>query len=220
MEIRPDYAPGSKKLWGERVYLIGGGPSLIGFPFEKLCGRTVLAVNDAMLSLSWATAVFSVDRQWASKRQDALRQFEGEVYLAMPSDVADIPGAVYLERDYGDGLSLEWPRVRMGGTSGYGAVNLAVLKGGKQLVLLGYDYSYRQGQSHWFPTYPWFQSGNERYMRGWAGKFLTMTDTLKRIRVQVVTAGEGSRITAFPKVPLTTVLQELEADNASVELFR
>ena len=54
-----------------------------------------------------------------------------------------IPGATYLERSRTDGLSDDLTTVHLGGCSGYGALNVAVLKGAhskKIAELLGHDY--------------------------------------------------------------------------------
>ena len=55
-EILPD---GS---WsGRRCFIVGGGPSLKGFDFERLRGERVIAINKAFYDVPFADIVFAMD---------------------------------------------------------------------------------------------------------------------------------------------------------------
>ena len=197
----------SGKPWGE-VFLIGGGPSLRGFNFECLRGRVLVAVNDAAVHVPFASALFSMDAGWIHNRREMVDRFAGEKYLAVASDFhfPSGPVACYLKRDrQGIGLSIDPGVVYMGGgNSGYGALNLAVLNGATRIVLLGYDLN--GPNQHWHPGYEWADalSSNALYRR-WAEQFDLAAVELRRRGIQVINASPYSRITAFRKVPLTSV---------------
>lgn len=188
--------------WTE-VFLVGGGSSLKGFDFTRLRERVVVAVNDALLYLPWATAVFSIDAQWVENRLHQLRTFAGSKYLAI-SPVNGLE-ANYLQKVRGLELSEQWPVVHAAGNSGYGALNLAVLKGAKRIVLLGYDfYSAKQ---HWHAGYRWVStSAEDGVYAHWAEHFTSALPQLNRLGVEVLNASPKSLITAFPKVSIDEVL--------------
>ncbi len=189
-------------MW-EEALLIGGGPSLCGFDFDRLRGRTVVAINDAMCSLPWAPVMFSADSTWVENRQSELASFKGERYLAIarPTSISDVE---HLIRGRGVGLSIQWPIVNIHGTSGYGALNLAFLKGAKTIFLLGYDYS--QANHHWYQNYTWQGLGRDHVFEQWAKHFVLAATQLQAAGVKVYNACPESVITAFPKIKLGDVI--------------
>jgi hypothetical protein len=198
----------SGKPWGE-VFLIGGGPSLRGFDFERLRGRVLVAVNDAAVHVPFASALFSMDATWIRNRWREITNFTGEKYLAVAEDF-DFTNAVdacYLKRcRRGIGLSEDPAVIYMGGgNSGYGALNLAFLRGATRIVLLGYDLN--QSGQHWHSGYSWMGLGGDDVYGRWAEWFNEAVVRLREHGVQVVNASIHSRITAFPKVPLAAALE-------------
>lgn len=190
----------------DKVYLVGGGPSLRGFDFELLRGQVVVAINDASRYLPWATALFSADVMWMTNRREHIESFSRHRFLAIPPDQrGELRGVEYLTRLRLLGLSEVLGCVHLGGTSGYAALNLAVLKGAKEIVLLGYDYS---GTDRWYPDYDWSSRGRGQFEHEeWARNFDTMLPALAVAGVKVTNASPESKITAFPKVELNQVLE-------------
>jgi hypothetical protein len=198
---------GSAPDWGE-VCLVGGGPSLRGFPFERLKGRTVVAINDAMLYLPWAAAVFSIDLRWMENRVAELAGFAGEKYLAIPEGHPGFPvlGATWLRRLPRYGFSDDPEAIVCAGNGGYGALNLAYLKGARTIYLLGYDFCH--SSVRWHRGYDWQGAGNDRMYDKWAKRFIDALPYLKAKGVCVYNASLGSRITAFPKISLEDLIQK------------
>lgn len=195
----------SSPNWRE-VYLIGGGPTLHGFNFERLRGHVTVAVNDAFRYVPWASALFSLDATWIRRRRAEVESFQGEVYLAVAEDFDEpLPkNAIRLLRVRGArGLSDNPSSVCMGGgNSGFGAFNLAYLKGAQRIILLGYDYCH--SKVHWFSNYAW-QSGNSHdamYYK-WAQEFKYTTRQLAAKGIEVLNASWNSTISCFPKVELS-----------------
>lgn len=174
-----------------RAWIVAGGPSARKFDLGRLRGETVLAVNDA-LDLLLArrlppTAVASLDNNWIRRRRADLERFEGEKYLALPletwPDCAGIRGATYLRWSHADGLSEDPTRVCTGGNSGYGALNVAYLKGAREIFLVGYDMDPRDGPAH----------------ATWARLFRATLPQLAARRARVVNLNPNSFIDAFPR---------------------
>lgn len=189
--------------------LVGGGPSLRNFPFSRLRGRTVVAINDAILHLPWATAAFSADTPWMNHRQKEIMEFHGERYLciAPDSEVCRSPGVEFLWKIRLPGLSTQPDCLHLNGTSGAAAINLAVLKGAKKIWLLGYDGA--KGAEHWFDGYPWqAPSSDPRLYPLWNSHFHSMLPQLGEMGVEVLNCNLDSAIDAFPKVPILEVLKE------------
>lgn len=210
-ETRNSYGTVSSPYWGE-AFLIGGGPSLRGFDFELLRRRTTVAVNDAALHLPWATALFSLDQTWVSKREREIRAFAGEKFLAPPESlVGRIDGVTYLRRCHDPGLSTDPSSICLGGNSGYGALNLAYLKRAKRIVLLGFDLSTENGRN-WHVGYQWNTSPRCHHFDGWARHFAEAAVILKREGVEVVNASADSVIDCFPKIPLKVLVEQLQGD--------
>lgn len=193
----------------ETTYIVAGGPSLVGEDLTKLEGRTVLVVNDAVRHLPKATAAFSADRNWAMRRLPDLRSFKGEKYLAIGYEIPD-PTIHNLRKSREPGLSSD-PGVICSCSSGYGALNVAFLKGAKKIFLLGFDYT--QGGRHWYP---------ERGTRGingigfvaWAQRYGTTLPQLLEAGVQVWNANPASRIECFPKISFSDLLKKISPDSA------
>jgi len=191
--------------WSERpVFVIGGGPSLRGHDLEGLRSKGhVLSVNAAAFQVD-SDALFSRDNLFAKRYRTeiALQAKEREVYLAMDASPEDgpIPGATYLRRDHNQIVSLDPEAVADGKHSGFGAISLAILKGARRIVLLGYDLnppSVRQ-RSHWHDTYApaEVEFGFVHYPT-WARAVDQIAEHLPD-GVEVVNANPQSAVRAFP----------------------
>src|ERR1039458_832867 len=128
--------------WNERTaYLIGGGSSLSGFALKTLCGLGhCIGINHSMFAIPVAAGV-SIDQRFIEERHQELAKFAQttQLYLA-PGDhfcqtVDPVAGAIYLRSEFVQGLSASCDLLHTGGTSGYAALNLAVLKRARKIVL-------------------------------------------------------------------------------------
>jgi hypothetical protein len=203
--------------WGRRpVAIIGGGPSLARFDFSRLQGRfTVLAVNASIFDLPWADAGFSIDRRAARIWWPRLIT---EVHMPLVFAVPDpwlvnfagapTPNMTFIRRVQSLAFSEHPAQIAAGGTSGFGALNYAVLKGAQKIVLLGFDYGPRAGvwhhnQQHY--AFPHRQNGGD--WAQWARNFDGVAPGLKARGIEVLNASPASAITAFPRVSIEEALQ-------------
>lgn len=202
--------------------MIGGGPSLRGFNFDLLKSRVTVGVNDAAINLPWVTALFTADPTWVGNRRRQIGEFKGERYIAQTaSRPRDIPGVVYLTKLRDSGLSVVPTAVRIGGTSGSAALNLAFLKKAKVIVLLGYDYGCNSRQDrHWHSTQNWGNPVNMGVWKLWAQLYSTLVPQLAAAGVTVINACPTSQIKAFPKITLDELAKVLRGGRHVLELFR
>lgn len=198
-EIKASYGTVSSPWWDDApVYIVGGGPSLIGFDFERLRGRRILAVNEALVRLSFhPDAVFSLDNNWARHRCAEMSCFRGEKYLAVQEEYWPYcdQSATMLRRVRMPGLSDDPGAIHICGTSGYGALNLAYLKRAREVFLLGFDMA----GGHWHPEPHW---GGSITLEPWAVVFDATLPYLDRAGVKVWNCSLRSKITAFEKISL------------------
>jgi hypothetical protein len=194
---------------GRPVFVVGGGPSLAGRDLSLLHERGhVLGVNRAADHWPLVDATFSLDREFARRYAAHLAHWgkTHEVYLAVSTDwhrsARQIQGVTYLEREHGRGLSLDPGKIRNGLNSGYGALNLAVLKRAREIFLLGFDLTEpkEKAPTHWHSGYEWGTRSTVKYWQRWADRFVDISHDLAQHRpdVRVYNANPKSAIRAFP----------------------
>lgn len=212
------------------VIIVGAGPSLAGFDFNRLRGLGhILALNQKAWDLPFADACFSLDIQWMGRDPSKLEELAARtpLYLAVPDQKQPIhehvSGAIYLRRDRQCGpLSEDPSTIEAGGTTGFGGLNLAYLKRGKRIFLFGYDYD-DGGLGHDKPEqYPWHPPGhNARYWPRWAVNFGPTVSQLARAGVEVtnVLGSRPSNVKAYPTCTIEQTINTL-ADQQTAKAQR
>ena len=190
--------------------LVGTGPSLAGFDFRRLRGGNwrVMAVKESMFDLPAADAIFGLDLPWIVTRADYLeKRVKGgaDVILAMADQDTcfgrPIAGATYVRRlRSSNGMAPDPASIESGANSGFGAINAAVHKGVKTIVLFGYDYTadVHYNQDRYDERKKW--DGGVRYMPRWAAHFDEAATHLRRLGVTVFNASPQSNVTAFERI--------------------
>jgi len=217
------------RLWpGERVYIVGGGPSLKGFDWERLHGLNVLALNAA----AWAMpqdyrvrVVMFVDRPFYKLFRSRVKQFVmsgGGLVLDVtnrprPADYEGIwwdHWALRIKRLEGirnQGISTDPAQVCYNRGCGGAALNVAYLLGAKEIVLLGYDGSTKAGLN-WHDEY---EDGRRRtalitplnsYWLAVDKAMRACAEQLEQLGVKVYNTNMNSAHGCFPKVPLEDLI--------------
>ena len=193
----------TKPFWDDRpVAIVGGGPSLVGFDFERLRGGAhVLAIKSLIDTMPWADACFG-QGMWL----DRLENLQSRIYWALPEDqMAGAPHAkniTFLRRLDGQDVSENPSEVYGGGTSGFGAMQICIHKRAKRVVLFGFDYdgAYDNGSPDKHAQKKRAQS--EANWKVWAAHFGVYVPHLNRLGISVVNACPTSSIACFQKVTL------------------
>lgn len=198
----------------ETIYIVGGGRSLKNYDWNLLAEKRVIGINRAFEVLPFAEIIYFTDHQFFNNYKDrGLLQHEGAL-VTISERVVD--NRVVHFRDTGDkGLDLTPGCLRNGKNSGYAAINLAVHMKAKRIILMGFDMSCEAvnsvhsgrrkialpGKTHWHDGY------NRNVNQGVYDKMLPMFHTIAKpledIGVEVLNAGESSRINVFRKIPLS-----------------
>lgn len=115
----------------------------------------------------------------------------------------------YVRGEMGGGVSTDRRAIRMGGNSGFQALQLALMWGASQVVLVGYDMQNTFNQSHWHGDHK-KGLGNplpERFP-AWIKCFKEIPHT---VRARVVNASRHTALDCFKRLNLETCLSEPQA---------
>jgi hypothetical protein len=217
---------------GEAVVLIGGGPSLTAeqvamVALEHEAGNVrCIVVNDAYLLAPWADVCYFADARWwkwhtdgvdkpllgltAEQVREKFAAFAGEKCSIQNAGRNITDDAVHILRnkhfpENGDGLSVDPGALVTGRHGGFQAINLAVLAGAKNIILLGYDGKpAADGTAHFHGDHPKPSpvSAYPMYLKS----FAPAVKPLENLGVSVVNCSPDSAIADFPKMPLEDAL--------------
>jgi len=199
-----------KKEWeGQRAYIIGGGSSLEGFPFQLLAGRNTIGCNEAFrLGRSVVDTVIFGDAAFFHKRKWELETFGGRVVTSAPSLLSLQCDWLKLMGRVRDGLH-EGNQLGWNYSTGAASINLAYSLGAAEVYLLGFDMAPSAiGKTHWHRHSLRNPDGASfsRFKRG----FVTLAEAVKKtpMRVLNVTDG-GSELPAFDRITFEQFYQIL-----------
>jgi hypothetical protein len=205
------YGKVTKPFWDDKpVAVVGGGPSMLDFNYEKLRGAHVLAVKGAIFDIPWADAGFGLDMPRYEIWRDKLANVQSRVYWAVPEDQLERTGPppskniTFLKRLDGPQMSDDPGAIYGGGTSGFGSMQICMHKRAKLIVLFGFDYD---GMSHAQDNDGGPQAEKRRAKSAanwaaWAEQFSAYVPHLNAQGIHVVNACPSSAIRCFQKVAL------------------
>ncbi len=202
---------------GQPCFIIGGGPSLKGFDFERLRGRgRIIVINKGFTHVPFADILFFMDHAsfymklnrglFGDAATRAWKEFQGvKVFLNLRGRQvdADVRSIRSLGRS---GLSLSLRRgLCHGNNSGYGAIGLAACMRANPIYLLGYDMRYVGNVTHFHGGYNYRQP--ERSLRAYAIEIAKLAVPLARAGFTVVNLNRSSNLKAYPFGDIEEVLK-------------
>jgi hypothetical protein len=207
-------------MWsGSPCLIVGGGPSLRGFDWERLAVfyRCVIATNRAgRFAGGLASVWLGMDRTfWKSvdgrKPSDGLRVWvdiddkwpdaiDWGLPCAAPKDVPNRHSAYAWGKTLAEGVGC-------GGHSGFAALNLADVLGADPIYLLGFDLRGENGKTaNWHDGYTHSKPANESVYDRYLESFRWASERV-RGKVVVLEVEKGdSRLDCFPKALARDVL--------------
>ena len=198
--------------WDDRtIWIVGGGPSLLGFDFNLLKNEFTIGVNRSCFAAN-TKACFSLDKSWIGGNIEKLnKDYAGEIYLASPVNVIEklqpkCPRAKFINRIRHTGLSLRTDYIT-GTNSGFGALNLSVLKGAKKIILLGFDMKLGKDRTHWHEGYVRKEAKRELCYLRWKHDFETASSQCRDLGIMVINGNPDSEIHGFDKQPLEKIIK-------------
>lgn len=207
--ISPDWT-------GEPCIVAAPGPSLTGevvhtCRMARLYGWRVIAVQDSYKLMPWADALYACDEKWWNIHQTC-NEFAGEKWSThepLGNDklaVADKYAVRLVEGIHGSEFSFDAGKIAYGSNSGFQAVNLALLKGSRRIVLVGFDMRAVAGKMHFFGDHP---KGlhNPCSFDDFARRFAAAAKVLPK-DVRIVNATPDSALLCFKMLPLETAIAD------------
>lgn len=169
----------------------------MGFDFDRLPSVTRIGANKSGW-LANCDILVTLDRYFPRKCQAEIEAFEGEVVIAALPEEQFLDGVTYVRRERGDGFSESHFALR-GLDSGFAALNLAYLRGYKRIGLLGFDFKWDNGKSHFHEGYAAQNKKTPMMLERWALAFERVANQVNCINF---VGPSGSNVTAFPTRPL------------------
>lgn len=206
----PDGYSEALPAWrGETAVILGAGPSLTREQCEYVRGPArVVAINNTYRLAPWADALYFGDERWlrdfkAGERED-FNAFRGERVTIEEGGKLGDPRFHVLRNLGVEGLSDDARGIFNGRTSVYAVINWLSLAGVSRIVLLGCDYRHVNGKDHCEGCGHPLVTGDLE-LAAFAKTFGSLEKPLAARGIEVVNATPGSRIEAFPRVPLDLV---------------
>lgn len=200
---------------GQRAFIIGGGPSLIGFDFSRLENQgKIVVVNRAYLDLPFADLMVALDPNlymWihdGTLGKEALKRFQEfqglKVWLGGESH--NMKGVYFVYRiRYAELAKNLAHGVHSGNNSGVGALMLTATLGCSPIYLLGFDARHQGRKAHYHSGYPNIQ--HRSTAKSFARYFAPTAKILKKHGVRVFNCNNKSNIRCFPFCDIEKVLK-------------
>lgn len=237
------YPKGSKKplfsilkggeWYGQRCFVIGGGPSLSGFDFNRLKGQgKIIVCNKGFLDVPFADMMIAMDvdlYRWIhsgalARNQDQKRYiksrfaaFKGfKVWIELGNNRMD--NIYYVHNFRLPKITRRFTQgIYTGNNTGVGAMMAAVTLGCNPIYLLGIDGKHHGKKSHYHSGYPRGQS--PKTAKSFIGHFGFVAGPLKRNGIRVINLNPHSAVRCFPFSTIEKVLKndKIRNDEGEVE---
>lgn len=177
---------------GEVVAIIGSGPSLTKDDVEAVRHLKVITVNSSWKIAPWCDVLFAGDWVW-------WKNYGKEVHIdakkvCMTSRAKEI-GAIHFKTKFKNGYN-----------SGLGAIEYALHREARKIILLGFDCSIENG-THWHGDHKKTPNPNIARCNRWKTQFDELRTRHKD--ADIVNCSRYTEIKAFPVKDLAEVLCEL-----------
>lgn len=201
-------------IWkGLTCVVAAPGPSLTEDVAERCKGYRTIAVQDAWRRLPWADILYGCDSAWWNAHKGCA-DFNGAKWSTHDSgsndkrQVAELYGVHLVAGKQADGFSLDPAVIHYAGNSGFQALNLAILLGASNIVLVGYDMRHVGGRSHFWGDHP--KPLKTRDPSCYIRYFERAAKTVPA-GVEIINATPQSALRCFPMVPLVEALDTRQA---------
>jgi hypothetical protein len=197
---------------GETVFVVGGGPSVLGQDLEALRGRRVIAINSSVYALPWADILYFGDWRWWNEPDNraAIASFAGRVVTT--SRMVSDRKVLVCRKTNPPGLAVEHNALMQKWTSLTAATNLAahLVGPGGTIVWLGADGRIADGRTHHHKPHRWpHKPGCYDKQKA---DLATIVPSLQRLRIAAFNASPGTAwADLLPVIELRDMLESRAA---------
>jgi hypothetical protein len=208
-----------ERVWsGMTVVCCATGPSITDEQVQRCRAKVdregrpvrIIVVNDAYRLIPWADINYFADGKWWEwhKDREEFKAFEGARCSVFTTGNMVIDPEVHILRNAErEGLSLDREEICTGSSSGYQAINIAVLAGAERVVLLGYDNKRSEvsGKPHFFGQHPDRTELNYDVVKE---QLKRLADAVSKAGVRVTNASLATALTCFERGALESILPD------------
>ena len=197
---------------GETVFIVGGGPSVLGQDLKALRGRRVIAINSSVYAVPWADILFFGDWRWWNEPDNraAAASFAGRVVTT--SRLVSDNKVLVCRKTNPPGLALEHNALMQKWTSLTAATNLAahLIGPGGTIVWLGADGKIADGRTHHHKPHRWpHRPGCYDKQKA---DLVTIIPSLQRLKIAAFNASPGTAwADLMPVIDLRDMLESRAA---------
>jgi hypothetical protein len=193
------------------TFIIGGGPSLKGKDLSELKGKSAIGVNYDMFRPETKIGIFA-DLMFYKNFKYDIQAAHIPIVTMTPDAKKDFPFLYYMEKTKvnlldlsGNGLAWFHSQVSEAGNTGAAALNLAVVLGIREVVLIGFDMKETEGRRNHHDAYGYQEKGADPYGR-FIKRFESFLPDLEHLGVKVYNSNLESAMECFPKKRLEDFL--------------
>lgn len=181
---------------------IASGSSLTQEDVDYCKGKAkIYVVNDVYKLAPWADVLYACDFEWWHHHKGA-PEFQGEKWTANRNASYNFL-LNHIEVNHKAVFSTRQGVLASGGNSGFQALNLAVLQGADEVILLGYDMQLGvQGKRHFFGNHPGGMNKKSDYTK-WI-KHFEMAKS--KIPAKIINCTPYTALNCFKKAKLRDIL--------------
>lgn len=171
----------------ENVICVASGPSLTTADCDWACasGWPVIAVNSSWQALPGCDVIFAGDWSWWQRHHDHI-DIPAERWTVSRTAVSRLGISHFTSR-----------LMRPTWNSGQVAIEFAVSRGARQVLLLGYDCSVAQG-SHWHGDHVGLKNPDNRVTARWRTEFQRLRQVYPD--VTIMNCSRETALTCFPRL--------------------
>lgn len=213
-----------------KVFVVGGGPSLKGFDFNKLTDVDTITVNKAALHVPNPNYFITIDYSFLGRinkvdrnhlfASNASKFFIINYAAGVLKDVDGRPMDIRSKKIYDlskfdvvirsrktEGLSTSWKDFRNGANSGHCGLQLAILLGYTDVYLLGIDMTINGKETHYHGGYG--HHGPVRMNKLLNDYLKDMNDGLKDVDCNIYSCSKISKLNDI--IPYISVEEALQS---------
>ena len=195
--------------FNRECFIVGGGPSLIGFDWSNLDGKFCIAINRAYEVLPNAQIVYFTDDDYYQRHRKEMLKHTGKKYRGRLAKKVVIKDPEVLELQLQQrpfGWSDQFGELHHGSNSSYACIQVAGQLGFKKIYLLGVDMKHQgkydrkkknnEGVTHWHNGHRRTDPASAYKMM--IGHYKKLAPEAKKRGIEIININNNTNLDAFP----------------------
>ena len=195
------------KYRNKKFILCATGPSLTPEVIETIRrykdDHVIFGINDSYRIIDFLDEHYACDEKWWHAWGKDFREKYPSLSAWAYGDNAEEYGVKVVKGFHNSGLSLRQDKLHYGANSGYQALNIAFLMGGRKFILVGYNMQKVKQVSHFFGDHYQGMNNSSPYDL-FIKNYSTIQEPIKNL---VVNCTPNSALNCFRKADLEEELQ-------------